>query len=913
MGLILYAGAAHAGENPQSSSGTSGTVRGVVADPSGAAVPAATVTMQNLVSHYSQTVKTDSQGKFQFVNVPFNNYHLSVSASGFAAGEQDANVRSPIPVETNVTLQLGTASTSVVVTADAADLVETNPVTHTDVDRGLFEKLPTESQSSSLSALVTQATPGVAADSNGMFHGLGDHASNSFSVDGQPITDQQSKVFSNQIPTESVQSMEVIEGAPPAEYGDKTSLVIVVTTRSGLGATTPHGSVTAGYGSFGTSNTGFDASFGSNSVGNFIALSAMNTGRFLDGPEFGVLHDRGNKEDVFDRLDFKPSQSDTVNVNLGFTRSWFQAPNSYDAQSATAWTGLVVDNGGIGPTGQVVGPADQRAQIRTFNIAPNWTRAIGGDKVWNLLGWVRQDQFNYYPSNDPFSDLLPNLQLQTVGQNRRLTNIGAEPTFTYSKGIHNLKAGVMYEHTFLTERDSLGIVDPTYNPVCLNADGSPFTGPSITNPAACNGQLSPNPAFVPLLGCYDLTRTSTLPGSDGCTSPTSVSYRYYGHADIKELALFLQDSITVKNWNFNVGVRADFYNGLASANQLEPRLGVAYNYKPTNTVLRVSYARTLETPFNENLVLSSQGCSDPVIYDIMSRIGPCIPAPLGPGWRNEFHAGFSQAFGRYLTIDAEYIWKYTHRAFDFSVLGNTPITFPIEWISSKIPGYAIRASMPELHGFSAYVVMSSVTARFFTPQVAGIGATPSGSNVFRIDHDEDFNQSTHLQYQFGKAGPWIGFSWRYDSGMVAGAVPCAGGDCANGPNGTDTTVDVSGLTPDQQYQAGLFCGNVFATPSKPISASGLCPGSQYGSTLLSIPAPGTENDDHNPPRVASRNLFDVAVGDDNIFHGDKYKWSFRVSVVNLTNKVALYNFLSTFSGTHYVTPRAISATVTFHF
>jgi hypothetical protein len=884
-----------------------------VADPSGAAIPGATVTMQNRVSHYSQTASSDSQGKFQFVNVPFNNYHLSVSAPGFAAGEQDANVRSPIPVEANVTLQLGTASTSVVVTAEAADLVEANPVTHTDVDRGLFEKLPTESQSSSLSSLVTQATPGVAADSNGMFHGLGDHASNSFSVDGQPITDQQSKVFSNQIPTESVQSMEVIEGAPPAEYGDKTSLVVVVTTRSGLGATKPHGSVTAGYGSFGTSNAGFDAAFGSNSVGNFVAVSGMNTGRFLDGPEFGVLHDRGNKEDLFDRFDFKPSQNDTVNINFGFTRSWFQTPNSYDAQSATAWSGLTVDNGGSGPNGQVVGPTDQRAQIRTFNIAPNWTRAIGGDKVWNLLGWVRQDQFNYYPSNDPFSDLLPNLQLQTVGQNRKLTSVGAEPTFTYSRGRHNLKAGVMYEHTFVTERDSLGIVDPTFNPVCLNADGSPYTGASITNPAGCKGQLSPNPGFVPLLGCYDLTRTATLPGSDGCPSSTSGSYRYYGHADIKELALFLQDSITVKNWNFNVGVRADFYNGLASASQIEPRLGIAYNFKPTGTVLRISYARTLETPFNENLALSSQGCSDPVIYDIMSTVGPCVAAPLGPGWRNEFHAGFQQAFGRYLTIDAEYIWKYTHRAFDFSVLGNTPITFPIEWNNSKIPGYAIRASMPELHGFSAYVVMSSVAARFFTPQVAGIGATPSGSDVFRIDHDEKFNQSTHLQYQFRKAGPWIGFSWRYDSGMAAGAVPCAGGNCDNGPNGTDTLVDVSNLTPDQQYQAGLFCGGVFATPSTPISATGLCAGARYGSTLLSIPGPGAQNDDHNPARIASRNLFDIAAGHDNIFHGDKYKWSFRVSVVNLMNKVALYNFLSTFSGTHYVTPRAISAALTFHF
>jgi len=144
-------------------------------------------------------------------------------------------------------------------------------------------------------------------------------------------------------------------------------------------------------------------------------------------------------------------------------------------------------------------------------------------------------------------------------------------------------------------------------------------------------------------------------------------------------------------------------------------------------------------------------------------------------------------------------------------------------------------------------------------------------------------------------------------------VPCAGGNCANGPNGTDSMVDVSGLTPDQQFQAGLYCGGVHATATTPISPTGLCLASQYGSTLLKIPAAGTENDDLNPPRVAPRNLFDVAVGHDNLFGGDKYKWSARLEVVNLTNKEALYNFLSTFSGTHYVTPRAITATLGFHF
>jgi hypothetical protein len=92
-----------------------------------------------------------------------------------------------------------------------------------------------------------------------------------------------------------------------------------------------------------------------------------------------------------------------------------------------------------------------------------------------------------------------------------------------------------------------------------------------------------------------------------------------------------------------------------------------------------------------------------------------------------------------------------------------------------------------------------------------------------------------------------------------------------------------------------------------------CAASQYGSTLISIPAPGREDDDHNPPRIAPRHLFDVAVGDDNLFHGDRYKWSLQVTAINVTDQRALYNFLSTFSGTHYVTPRAVTAQIGFHF
>ena len=179
---------------------------------------------------------------------------------------------------------------------------------------------------------------------------------------------------------------------------------------------------------------------------------------------------------------------------------------------------------GLGPNGQVVGSTDQRSKIRTFNVAPNWTRTINASSVFTFGGFVRQDQYNYYPSGDPFSDLVPDLQLQAIGQSRRLTDLGLRASYSYVKGHHNVKIGATYQDTILTEIDSLGVVDPTSNAVCLNANGSPDLNPLLTNPAQCGGGLQANPTFIPLLGCYDLSRTAQLPASDGCSTATSGPY-----------------------------------------------------------------------------------------------------------------------------------------------------------------------------------------------------------------------------------------------------------------------------------------------------------------------------------------------------------------------------------------------------
>jgi len=862
--------------------GTVGNLSGSVTDPSGALVPGATVTIANPVSGYTRTTTSDATGAFHFYNLPFNPYRVTVTYGGFQAYSKSVSVNSPVGVTLPVALQVATSSQSVTVDAPV-DLVENDSTAHTDIDRSLIDRLPVESASSSLSSIVTLSSPGVAADSNGLMHGLGDHAENSFNVDGQPITDQQSKVFSNQIPSAAVQSLEVIEGAPPAEYGDKTSLVVKVTTRSGQGVTKPTGSVTLSYGSFGSSNVAFDTAYGGQNWGNFIAANGLQSGRFLDAPEFAVLHDKGNEENFFDRVDFQLSQKDSVHLNLQYTRSWFQTPNDFENYGLTD------------PLGAPIGSTDQRSKIGTIDISPTYTRIVNDDVVANFGVYFRRDGYNYYPSNNPLSDFAPSQQQESVSQVRSLTNVGTHADISYVHGINNAKLGGMYTQTFLRENDAIGVVDPTLRT-----------------------------SYDPILTPYDLTQGGTY-------------YQWKGRTDVKQLALYGQDTITAGNWLFNLGIRGDLYNGLTIQKQAEPRVGISYSEKKTGTVARVSYARTQETPFNENLVLSSTGCGDPVLFAIFATLsdGSCsAPAatPFNPGFRNEFHAGLEQGIGRHLVINAEYIWKYTHNAYDFSVLGTTPITFPIEWASSKIPGYAISAKLTNIRGFSAEFNSSSVAARFYNPQLGGVGATPGSTNTggpnnlpFRIDHDEKFNQTTHLQYEMPfRKSLWFGMNWRYDSGLVAGAAPCYN------PNGANTDCDpttaitingqpginLSGLTADQQFQAGLVCTDGgtrdAATPSNQIQS---CTAAGLKSNLLQLAAPNTENADKNPSRIASRNLFDMAMGDDRIAHfgGSRYRLSARLTAINVTNKYALYNFLSTFSGTHYVSPRSITGELAFHF
>src|ERR1019366_7028636 len=295
--------------------GNSGTITGTVTDPSGAVVSGAAVEIENKVTGYNKSTVTGTDGTFKFLGVPQNNYHTSVTAAGFHPYVADVAVRTTIAVNLTIALSVASSTTSVDVHSDS-DLIESVPTAHVDVDSSQFDKLPNSSIASGLNSVVAHSAPGIVEDSNGFIHPQGDHAETQFVFDNQPVTDQQNKNFSTAMPENAIASVEVITGAPPAEYGDKTSLVINAITKSGLGVPRSFGSVSTDYGSFGTYGQTATYGTGGTDWGNFISLNAVRSGRYLDPPEFSALHDAGNNETVFDRADLQPDANNTLHLNL---------------------------------------------------------------------------------------------------------------------------------------------------------------------------------------------------------------------------------------------------------------------------------------------------------------------------------------------------------------------------------------------------------------------------------------------------------------------------------------------------------------------------------------------------------------------------------------------------------------------
>ena len=265
-------------------------------------------------------------------------------------------------MQVKAALALASSKTEVTVEA-SAEALETDSSSHTDVDRSGLSKLPLSTPGSGLSDAITLSTGAVAADANG-FSSRGRSRRSDVRDHGQPISDQQSKVFSTQ-PLSGQRDSEHGTGDRRAGRGSGGTKPAwsEVTTRSGLGAGKFFGNVDATYGNFGTQCAGCRATeggsiglgWGNAKFGNFFAADGVDSGRFLDTPEYLPIHDQGNNQSLFDRLDFQPTGTDTPHLNLFAARNWS------DSTTTISWSRI---------SGSACSPGASRRVISTRSTPP---------------------------------------------------------------------------------------------------------------------------------------------------------------------------------------------------------------------------------------------------------------------------------------------------------------------------------------------------------------------------------------------------------------------------------------------------------------------------------------------------------------------------------------------------------------
>ena len=212
---------------------------------------------------------------------------------------------------------------------------------------------------------------------------------------------------------------------------------------------------------------------------------------------------------------------------------------------------------------------------------------------------------------------------------------------------------------------------------------------------------------------------------------------------------------------------------------------------------------------------------------------------LTPARRNQFNVGLEQQFGRKLSVQARILLEVHRRRLRFqqhpeyaAQLSHPVSEIEDRWRSSaRDPQKRARLQRIQRAGTQPVPAVQSRNRRH--------QLWPAYAPVARPDHDQGFQQTTNLQYQFPRRnlrGLWLGLTWRFDSGLVVVSVP-------------DYATALT-LTGDEQQEIGLYCGNVFATVDQPLRT---CTSPHYGATLIRIVPPGTYNADTQPiPHYAAK-------------------------------------------------------------
>jgi outer membrane receptor protein involved in Fe transport len=643
-------------------------------------------------------------------------------------------------------------------------------------DKSALEAVP-GGENASLNQVILQA-PGVAQDSYGQLHIRGEHNGLQFRLNGVILPEGLS-VFSQALSPRIANSVELITGALPAEYGLRTAGIVDITTKT----TYDNGGTVSIYGgSHGEIEPSFTFQGHSDDTNFFASGSYLQNDLGIEAPDKRVnpLHDHTEQFNGFAYLERTLNQNSRVSLIVGTSDNRFQIPDVSGGENGGL--GLTVDGQSNTPSEQL--NENQREQTQFAIVSYLYT----ADKLTTQVSlFGRYSTLAFSPGG--ISDILYNGISQAASKSDTAGGIQAEGSY-HLTDQHTLRGGVIVEidHSTSATTSQVLLIDNNLN--------DPNYG----------GEISDQP--------YTIVQ-------DGA----SVAHTY---------SVYVQDEWKLlSNLTANYGLRFDDFEGYRDETQLSPRLN--FVWLPTrSTTVHVGYARYFTPPPFEligstsvNRVTAPTG--NPLVTTsanpLAASSGQFVATPGNPlvtadttpyaERANYYDVGAEQKIGRHFNVTLDAYYKTSTNLIDEGQFGAPIILTPFNY--AKGLQYGLELTLSYVSGpLSTYANLSHTRATgkdWTTSQFSFSQAQldyVAGHSIF-LDHDEDYSVSAGASYLL--YGTRIGGDMIFGSGLRADqplATP------VTEPDGSVLTAIPNGVELPSYVQVNAAVSHKFAMAGGPL-------------------------------------------------------------------------------------------------
>jgi outer membrane receptor protein involved in Fe transport len=627
---------------------------------------------------------------------------------------------------------------TIVVTAkrlnDARSEIQTKTGASTyTIDSQAIEAMP-GGDNTLLNQVILRA-PDVAQDSFGQLHIRGEHNGLQYRINGI-ILPEGISVFSQAFDPRLVESLKLILGALPAEYGLRTAGIIDITTKSGIFE--PHGEISLYGGSHNEINPSIFHGGSEGNLNYFVSGDFLRNNLSIESPDGTSTppHDETKQYHGFGYFEYILSPQDRISWVLATSHGEFQIPEHFGVTPPLGLTVLTPTGDETDIPGGSAAINENQTEITHFGIL-SYQHSVDRFDVQSSLT-ARYSSLTYFP--DLYGDLLYQGDSQNAYKRDVAYGWQTDSAF-HLNDAHTLRAGFYLQHDQATSRTT-----------------------TLVLPNACSGTGTPIDPYL----CAPLPPTT--PGYD-------VAFNVIDNSDATQMieSVYLQDEWQVfARLTLNYGLRYDHLAAYTSGDQVSPR--VNFVWKPLEGMtVHGGYSRYFTPPPFELV-----GTTTVSKFENTSNAPPGIllASPPLPETANYYDLGVEQNLADGLTVGVDSYYKQSRDLIDEGQFGAPIILTPFNYRYGQQYGFEFTASYTR-DGFSAYGNFSTQRARGKQWESAQFNFTPDNFNYVAahyidLDHEQQYTASTGANYLWASTGTRASLDMLFGSGLRCSGPPGCG-------------------------------------------------------------------------------------------------------------------------------------------